>query len=168
MKTRLHRSSPSEQTVTLLDNIRSDLVNESASLANTLRKAKILASDIGLPEFGEWVDSELNGYRDRESVPQYRRVRPTSFGTVAGNMRVVRNVVLPTSHLPDVARDFAENFSFGGAAELEAQASRAPLNGKWTQELLVIAREVTLWSGGVWLAPIARPRNGKNKVHFGE
>lgn len=28
----------------LLDEIRADLVNESASLANTLRKAKILAS----------------------------------------------------------------------------------------------------------------------------
>ena len=30
----------------LLDDIRSDLVNESANLATTLRKAKILASSI--------------------------------------------------------------------------------------------------------------------------
>ena len=45
--------------MTLLDEIRSDLVNESANLSNTLRKAKILARAIGLPEFMEWVDFEL-------------------------------------------------------------------------------------------------------------
>ena len=50
----------------LIDNIRSDLIDESASVSNTLRKAKILANDLGLPEFREWVDSELNGYPDIE------------------------------------------------------------------------------------------------------
>lgn len=66
--------------MSLLNEIRSDLVNESASLSNTLRKAKILASEIGLPEFREWVEFELNGYTDWESVPEYRRVRPTKNG----------------------------------------------------------------------------------------
>ncbi len=68
----------------LLDEIRSDLVNESASLSNTLRKAKILANAIGLPEFREWVEFELGGYRDRESVPGYRHFSPTNFGTFVG------------------------------------------------------------------------------------
>ena len=39
--------------MSLLDEIRTDLVNESANLPNTLRKAKILASEIGLPECRE-------------------------------------------------------------------------------------------------------------------
>ena len=50
--------------MSLIDDICSDLTNESADIANTLREAKILASAIGLPEFREWVDSELNGYPD--------------------------------------------------------------------------------------------------------
>ena len=48
----------------LMDDIRSDLIDESASVSNTLRKAKMLAYDLELPEFREWVDSELNGYPD--------------------------------------------------------------------------------------------------------
>lgn len=52
--------------MSLLDEIRNDLVTESASLCNTIRKAKILASAIGLPEFREWVDSELSGYADKD------------------------------------------------------------------------------------------------------
>lgn len=47
--------------MSLLDEIRTDLVNESASLSNTLRKAKIFASEIGLPAFREWVGFELEG-----------------------------------------------------------------------------------------------------------
>ena len=57
----------------LLDEIRSDLVNASTDLSNTLRKAKILASAIGVPEFRQWVDFELGGYTDRDKVPSYRR-----------------------------------------------------------------------------------------------
>ena len=113
----------------LLDEIRSDLVNESASLANTLRKAKILASEIGLSEFREWVEFELNGYTDWESVPEYRHVRPANLCTLSGPFRSMdKNVVLPTSHLPEGVKDFAENLTFfEGVGELEAQASKAPL-----------------------------------------
>ena len=70
--------------MSLLDEIRSDLVNESTDLSNTLRKAKILASAIGLPEFREWVASELSGYTNRDKVPSYRQFRPTNLGTFAG------------------------------------------------------------------------------------
>ena len=66
----------------LLDDIRADLVNESASLSNTLRKAKILASQINLPEFKEWLDFELSGYsvEGYKDVPPYRSFRPVNLG----------------------------------------------------------------------------------------
>ena len=68
----------------LLDDIRSDLVNESAGLSNTLRKAKILASALDLPELREWVEFELNGYKDSRSLPEYRKFRLSSLGTFVG------------------------------------------------------------------------------------
>ena len=68
--------------MSLLDEIRSDLTNQSADLSNTLRKAKVLASRIGLDEFREWVDSELSGYKDLEKLPSYRRFRPTNIGNL--------------------------------------------------------------------------------------
>ena len=64
----------------LLDDIRSDLTKQSADLSVTLRKAKVLASAIGLPEFRDWVDSELNGYEDRNKLPSYRVHGATSLG----------------------------------------------------------------------------------------
>ena len=143
----------------LLDEIRSDLVNESASLSNTLRKAKILASAIGLPEFREWVEFELNGYKDRESVPEYRQVRPTNLGTLSGPFQsMAKNVVLPTYVLPDIVRDFAECMVFfDGVGELEALAGGSALHKRWPQEMLVIAQEVMEWSGGMVLIDAQQP-----------
>lgn len=142
----------------LLDEIRSDLVNESASLANTLRKAKILASEIGLPEFREWVEFELNGYPHRKSVPVYRQFTPTNLGTFAGPARMTRNLVLPTYNLPDIVQDFAENLVFfDGVGELEAQASTESLHRKWPQEMVMLSRESIGMSGGMVLIDAEQP-----------
>ena len=143
----------------LLDDIRSDLVNESASLANTLRKAKILASEIGLPEFREWVEFELNGYPDRKSVPDYRQVTPTNFGTFAGPFQsMAKNVVLPTYNLPDGVRDFAENLIFfNGIGELEAQASSESLRRKWPQEMVMLSQDSVGMTGGMVLVDAHQP-----------
>ena len=66
--------------------------------------------------------------------------------------------MLPTYHLPEGVKDFAENMTFfEGVGELEAQASRAPLYKKWPQELLVIAQEVMEWSGGMVLIDAQQP-----------
>lgn len=145
--------------MSLLNEIRSDLVNESGSLANTLRKAKILSSEIGLPEFRGWVESELNGYQDRESVPEYRHARPANLGVLSGSFgRMDRNVPIPTSPLPEGVKDFAENLIFyEGVGELEAQASGAPLYNKWPQEYVMRAREVIEWSGGMVLIDAHQP-----------
>ena len=134
----------------LLDEIRSDLVNESAILSSTLRKAKILASSIGLPEFREWVDSELDGYKNRENVPEYRHFSPTNLGTFSGPFNSgVKNVVLPTYNLPDPVREIAENLFFmDGVGALEAQGSDGG-QMKWTQEMIILARE-NIQTQGAW------------------
>ena len=144
--------------MTLLDEIRSDLVNESANLSSTLRKAKILARAIGLPEFVEWVDFELSGYPDRDSVPSYRRFRPTNLGTFAGPFQSgVNNMVLPTYNLPDTVKEFAENlFFFDGVGALEAQASDSH-QWKWPQEMVMLARNSIQMSGGMVLVDAHQP-----------
>ena len=146
--------------MSLLDEIRSDLVNESAGLSNILRKSKILASAIGLPAFREWVDSELTGYpeRDRDKVPSYRRFRATNLGTFAGPFQSgVKNVVLPTYDLPNEIKEFAENlFFFDGVGALEAQAS-ADGQWKWPQEMVMLARNTVQMSGGMVLVDAHQP-----------
>ena len=147
--------------MTLIDDIRSDLTNESASLANTLRKAKILASELGLPEFREWVDCELSGYSDEAKVPSYRRFRPQNVGTFSGSFqRWAENVPLPTYSLPDVVKDFAENLVFfAGVGELEAMLTQGDeyLRAPWPQECVILARQVVKMSGGMQLVEAHRP-----------
>ena len=144
--------------MSLLDEIRSDLVNESADLSNTLRKAKILARVIGLPEFREWVDFELSGYAVRDKVPTYRRFRPTNLGTFAGPFQsVIKNLVLPTYNLPPEIKEVAENLVISeGVGALEAQASNSH-QLKWPQEMVFRARDAIPMTGDMVLVDAHQP-----------
>ena len=44
--------------------IRNDIVNPDSRLSDILRKAKVLAYRLDLPDFKAWVDYELDGYYD--------------------------------------------------------------------------------------------------------
>ena len=56
-----HIERRNKREVSILEEIRTALVNESSSLSITLRKAKALTSETGLPEFRAWIDFELEG-----------------------------------------------------------------------------------------------------------
>lgn len=44
-------------------------------IADLLRKALVVATKLQLHDFKEWVLSELNGYEDLNSLPEYRRIK---------------------------------------------------------------------------------------------
>ena len=144
--------------MSLLDEIRADLVNESAGLSNTLRKAKILASAVGIPEFREWVDYELSGYPDRGKVPSYRTFRPTNLGKFSGPLQSsLNNMVLLTVNLPDPVKDFAENLIFfDGVGALEAQEAESGTQ-RWPQEYVILAQDALKMTGGFVLVDAHRP-----------
>ena len=145
----------------LLDEVSSDLVNESADLSNTLRKAKMLARAIGLPEFREWVDCELSGYPELDKVPSYRRFNPTNIGTFSGPFQsMIKNVVLPTYNLPPEVKEFAKNLVFfEGVGELEALAAQAPDSHqvKWSQEMILLAQDSLKMTGSMVLVDAHQP-----------
>ena len=146
--------------MSLLDEISKDLVNESANLSNTLRKAKILASSIGLPELRDWVDFELGGYPDRDKAPSYRKFHPTNYGTFWGPFgSSVKNMVLPTDGLPDPVKDFAENLILlEGVGALEGMLLQGSgFLKKWPQEFLSQAQEDIQMSGGMELVDAHQP-----------
>lgn len=164
--------------MSLLDEIRTALVDESADLPNILRKAKILASEVGLPEFQEWVDFELSGYPDKDKVPSYRRFRATNLGTFSGPFQsVAKNIPLPTHDLPGPMKDFAEDLTFlEGAGSLEGmllQESES-FQRRWPPRLVILARDTIKMSGEMVLVDAFRivPRymisgildNVKNKL----
>ncbi|MFQ6537677.1 MULTISPECIES: hypothetical protein [Aphanothece] len=61
-----------ESIVLQLQILATDKVNDISDL---LRKALLVARKLGLVEFRQWIERELNGYDSHVDVPDYRRVR---------------------------------------------------------------------------------------------
>lgn len=142
----------------LLREIQSDLVNETASLANTLRKAKILANQIELPELREWVDFELSGYHNVENVPEYRQISSIPVCTVTNGRMILKKTPLPLVNLPDHVKDIADQFYFlWGVRQLESMMPGESLNMPWPQELLTVVREHVKWEGGGVIISVSTP-----------
>ena len=135
--------------IKLINDIRKDLVTESASLSNTLRKAKILAHQLGLSELHQWADSELSGYEDRDQTPEYRWFRPNNLGTFFGPFGSgVKNQLLPTNNLPEPLKSFAENLILQqSVSHLEAMMSQESARFPWPAEFVEVARKYIVIEG---------------------
>lgn len=73
----------------LVAQLQRDALDRSVPVSDLLRKAKVVAVKLDLPEFLKWVDQELNGY-DGE-VPEYRTVdgQPKAFNPYRGWIPIV-------------------------------------------------------------------------------
>ena len=95
----------------LIGEIQEDLIKESAKLANTLRKAMVLAHKIQSPELQEWARAELDGYPydDKDKVPPYRRIDLPVQGEFRGPLGFKQTELqIPTSGLPEEIRDIVD------------------------------------------------------------
>lgn len=52
--------------------LQREALNKDASTTNLLRMALVVARKLGVSEFSEWVDAELNGYKEGVPIPDYR------------------------------------------------------------------------------------------------
>ena len=90
-----------KKSVSLLEDIRNEAIDNKVDIATILRKCQILASKLGNVSFKNWVSCELNGYFDGKEVPKYRIKIVDSYGTLVGSFgRQMSNVVLPLHNLP--------------------------------------------------------------------
>ncbi len=60
--------------VPLIIQIQQAAINSNDSVSDALRKAKLACAKLGLADFGEWVNLEVNGYENktRNDIPEYR------------------------------------------------------------------------------------------------
>ncbi|QNR85074.1 hypothetical protein H9N25_00760 [Pedobacter riviphilus] len=83
----------------LISDILNDLVNDQISLTVALNKTKVLATRIGNKRLLDWVNSELKGYANLNSVPEYRITHGTIIGDFNNGRQMVTNYPIP---LPDL------------------------------------------------------------------
>jgi hypothetical protein len=93
--------------VSLLRQIQEDAVNPAVSVADMLRKCAILAFRLKHEALKNWVDNELNGYPNGESVPHYRVLQLSSVGDFVGNNLKARAIPIRPAVLPPELRKFA-------------------------------------------------------------
>jgi hypothetical protein len=97
-------------------------------LANVLRLCKILAVRLNHDALKEWVDNELNGYKDFREVPDYRVITGLEcqghfFGAFGS---AIRNGLIPLSVLPEQARKpLTTKYYSQGVSALESTVNQA-------------------------------------------
>lgn len=84
----------------VIDEIIDQLSSENVRLTDSLLKAKIVAFKLKNEELKEWIDNEINGYKDG-NLPGYRIFQCTVMGTLNNGYQRATNFVVPLSHLDD-------------------------------------------------------------------
>ncbi|MFG0610815.1 hypothetical protein [Delftia sp. WSY_14] len=93
--------------MSLLRQIQDAAIDSSIDLPTLLRKCKVLANRLGSDDFKLWVERELSGYDDKDSIPEYRVFSVNSKGHFSGPFGSgLRNADIPLRCLPEDFRDF--------------------------------------------------------------
>ena len=106
--------------MSVFDEIQSDILG-STDLSVILRKAKVLAFKLKNKEFKDWVENELNGYNDNDSLPEYRKVSTVANGNFINTSWHSKGVPIPLHNIPsEFHHHFNEIRLFQGVKELES------------------------------------------------
>lgn len=95
--------------MSLLCDIQNDVIDTNIDISAILRKCKVLAVRLGNEPFENWVDQELNGYKNKKILPDYRIVRVNSKGHFSGPFGSgIKNGDIPLICIP---KKYRENLS---------------------------------------------------------
>lgn len=92
----------------LIEEIIEILSSDGGSLSDALIKTKVLLHKIGHKELVPWVNSELNGYPDRDSVPDYRVLPAEVLVNASNGAYRVTSHHIPIGHLSEEQRTSIE------------------------------------------------------------
>lgn len=111
--------------MSLLHEIQNELARSDADVTAVLRKCKILAARLKSAEFARWVDQELEGYPDDQTLPDYRKISITFFGSFANVAWKLPRIAIPLSVVPKKYRDAFQFVKFKDGIAKVASFSKA-------------------------------------------
>lgn len=129
------------KVMSLLREIQDAAIDSNTRLAVLLRKCKVLAARLGNPEFKQWVENELSGYEDTETLPEYRILNVNSKGHFSGPFQSeLRNADIPLSCIDEELREnLSHSYLSQAIAALESlveDASGGTLQEPWNPDLV--------------------------------
>ncbi|MCJ7514376.1 MAG: TIGR02391 family protein [Dehalococcoidia bacterium] len=93
-------------TKKLVNGILDDINNANVDISIILRKCKIVATQVKNNELQIWVERELNGYGNKEDLPDYRIHKTESYGDFISIAYHVKNRQIPSSCVPKEYREY--------------------------------------------------------------
>ncbi len=113
----------------LIEEIIELLSSGEINLKIALLKTKVLLHKLGEKELLDWVNGELKGYSEKESVPDYRILHLTIKGTVSNMAHRYSNQTLPVMHLDKVIRERLDTkYLMDGIAVIEQYSEQENLS----------------------------------------
>lgn len=93
--------------MTLVHDLQKKALDQNISIGSLLRNAYAVAVKLNLPDFEQWLDNELNGYKDANDLPDYRFMKGImrSYNPVHGWLDVIvddKRLTRALEHLPIV------------------------------------------------------------------
>ena len=99
--------------MSLLRDIQNDVIDTNVDISVILRKCKVLAVRLGNEPFENWVDQELNGYKSKDLLPDYRIIQIYSKGHFSGPFGSGTNSAdIPPSCIPEKYREDLSKCNF--------------------------------------------------------
>ncbi len=89
----------------LLSELITALSDPQPRLIDALVKTKVLLHQLGRKDLVEWVNNEINGYRDDAPLPAYRILAASVRGDVTNGVYSYSGHPLPTMHLEKNVRE---------------------------------------------------------------
>lgn len=128
--------------MTLLKDIQDAAINSEIDISTVLRQCKVLAYKLGNENFKNWVDQELNGYKNIDNLPGYRILSVDSKGYFSGEYGYsVNNADIPLIFIPEQFRETLSNAYCAqpiSAYESSLKLSRGEnFQEQWPPELVV-------------------------------
>lgn len=86
--------------VSLINQIQAEIVNDACTLESILLKSQVLSDFLESNELQEWVNNELNGYSEKNSLPDYRIINAGISGNYFDGNHLYSNISVSTILLP--------------------------------------------------------------------
>lgn len=127
--------------MTLLRQIQDAAIDSSVDTATLLRKCKVLAARLGSCDFKEWIEYELSGYSNRETLPDYRILSVNSKGHFYGAFGSgLEYADIPLSCMPKELREsLGHSYLMQPVAAMEVLVSRSDsghLQEPWNPDIV--------------------------------
>ncbi|WP_157971142.1 AbiTii domain-containing protein [Pseudogemmobacter bohemicus] len=94
----------------LLTDIQVAILDDNASLSNTLLKLRFLSTKLGSHALDGWVSHELEGYSSQSDLPTYRELPVAYLATLGNGYQAIKNIPIPQAAVVTAAGERFKNF----------------------------------------------------------